>query len=227
MLDYLGQYDTEEVDPSLKAITIEHLLTMTAGFEFEPMGASSVPASLREELVSEPGEMAAYNSTSTHLLSAVVSEAAGMSALNMANDRIFSRLGIPRPIWSGDGFGVSIGGYGLNLTPRDMAKFGYLYLNEGLWDGEQIIPSSWIEMSTTKQAEWGDSALSSFADYGYLWWVLPLCEYEAYPAIGACGQIIMIVPDAEMVVVTTTDSPMTMNLVEMVMQSMAQVFADR
>jgi CubicO group peptidase (beta-lactamase class C family) len=135
MLDYLGQFDTEEVDPSLKAITIEHLLTMTAGFEFEPMGAFSVPASLREELVSEPGEMAAYNSTSTHLLSAVVSEAAGMSALNMANDRIFSRLGIPRPIWSGDGFGVSIGGYGLNLTPRDMAKFGYLYLNEGLWDG--------------------------------------------------------------------------------------------
>jgi CubicO group peptidase (beta-lactamase class C family) len=82
-------------------------------------------------------------------------------------------------------------------------------------------------MSTTKQAEWGDSALSSFADYGYLWWVLPLGEYEAYSAIGAGGQIIMIVPDAEMVVVTTTDSPMTMNLVEMVMQSMAQVFADR
>jgi len=225
LFDYIGEYDTEVIDPCYDEITIELLLTMTAGFGYFPVGASSVPAAFREELVSRPGEEAAYNSTSTHLLSAIVSEAAGVSALEMAEDRIFSPLGIPKPIWSADGFRISMGGYGLYLKPRDMAKYGYLYLIDGQWDGEQIIPTDWVESSTRTQAEIGISELTGFADFGYLWWVLPLGKYQAFSAFGAGGQMIMVVPKAELVVVSTTDSPLTMNMVDKEMQFMIQALA--
>lgn len=226
LFDYLGEYDTEDINPYFDEITIEHLLTMTAGFGYFPLGASNVPAAFREDLVSRPGDEASYNSTSTHLLSAILQEVTGMPAREMANDRIFAPLCIPKPIWSADGFGTSMGGYGLYLTPRDMAKFGLLYQNDGQWNGRQIIPVDWVESSTNSQAEAGTPELSGFADYGYLWWVHPLGNYEAFAAFGTGGQMILVVPEAELVVVTSSDSPYTMNLVSKVMQSMIQALAE-
>jgi CubicO group peptidase (beta-lactamase class C family) len=226
LFDYLGEYDTEDVDPNFDEITIEHLLTMTAGFSSIQGGASSIQVAFKEELVSRPGEEADYGSTSTHLLSGILQEAAGMPALDLANERIFKPLGIPRPIWSADGFGTSMGGSGLYMTPRDMAKFGYLYLNDGQWDGRQIIPSDWIESSTSRHAEAGVPELSGFADYGFLWWVVPFGKYEAYAAFGAGGQMILVVPGAELVVVTSTDSSSTMNLAAKVMQMMIRTLPE-
>jgi CubicO group peptidase (beta-lactamase class C family) len=226
LFDYLAEYDTEDIDPYFDEITIEHLLTMTAGFGYFQRGASSVPAAFREELVTRPGEEASYSSTSAHLLSAILQESTGSSALEMADDRIFAPLGIPKPIWSADGYGTSMGGYGLYLTPRDMAKFGYLYLNDGRWDGRQIIPAAWIETSTSRQAEAGIPELFGFADYGYLWWVHPIGDYQAFAAFGAGGQMILVVPEAELVAVTSTDSSSTMNLSSRVMETIRQALAD-
>lgn len=218
MMDYLAEFRTEETDPGFDDITLEHLLTMTAGFRYHAGGASSVPAAFREKLASDPGEEAQYSSTSTHLLSAVIQNAVGESALAMANERVFSPLGIEKPIWSADGYGTSMGGWGLQLRPRDMAKIGYLYLNDGLWEGNQIISADWIETSTSEHAEAGIPELAGFANYGYLWWIHPFGEYKAFSAFGAGGQMIMVVPELELVVVSTADSSQTMNPSSRVME---------
>ena len=212
LVDYLGEYVTEETDPRFDEISLRHLLTMTAGFPYQSGGSRNLPASFREELVSEPGQVASYSSTSTHLLSGILQEATGLSASEMANDRIFKPLGISEPIWSADAFGINMGGYGLYLTPRDMAKFGYLYLNEGHWEGEQIIPTDWVKSSTMRQAEAGLPEIQGYAYYGYLWWVIPFGEYDAFAAFGAGGQNILVVPEVDLIIVTTTDTTTTMSL---------------
>jgi CubicO group peptidase (beta-lactamase class C family) len=210
VMDYLAAFRTEEIDPRFDEITLRHLLTMTAGFAEDSAGAGSVPAALRLELEHAPGEVSNYNSTSTHLLSAAFQEASGISAAEFAQERLFDPLGIEKPMWSADGHGVSMGGWGLQLTPRDMAKFGYLYLNEGQWDGEQIVPAEWIDQSTNPHADAGVSELEVFADYGYLWWIHSFGEYKAYSAFGYGGQMITVVPELDMVVVSTADPSETM-----------------
>jgi len=212
LVDYLGEYVSEDTDSRFDEISLRHLLTMTAGFRRLTGGSNNIPAAFREELASEPGQVASYSSTSTHLLSGILQEVTGLSASEMANDRIFEPLGISRPIWSADGYGINMGGYGLYLAPRDMAKFGYLYLNEGQWEEEQIIPAEWVKSSTMRQAEAGLVELQGYADYGYLWWVIPFGEYDAYAAFGAGGQNILVVPEADLIIVTTTDTTTTMSL---------------
>ena len=109
---------------------------------------------------------------------------------------MFDPLGITSVYWHADGSGVNFGGFGLNLTPRDMAKFGYLYLNNGTWDGVQILPTSWIEASTMVNHTTGTNM-----GYGYQWWINP--DWGAYSARGYLGQRIHVLPNENLVVVLT------------------------
>jgi CubicO group peptidase (beta-lactamase class C family) len=98
--------------------------------------------------------------------------------------------------WDADFSGVNFGGFGLNLCPRDMAKLGYLFMNDGVWDGDQIIPTSWVEASTTLNHSTGFNS-----GYGYQWWLNP--EWEAFSARGYLGQRIHVLPNENLVVVFT------------------------
>ena len=84
----------------------------------------------------------------------------------------------------------------MQITPRDMAKFGYLYLNEGVWEGEQIVPAAWVQTSTATQIE-----TEQTFDYGYQWWTYP--QWDAYTARGRYGQLIFVIPEYDLVVVFT------------------------
>ena len=121
-----------------------------------------------------------------------------MSPRDFADQYLFKPLGISNVTWETDAAGIPIGGLGLQLTPRDMAKLGYLYLRHGQWDGQQIISAKWVENATRTHTE-TDGALG----YGYQWWTYP--ALAAYAALGRYGQMILVAPELDLVVVTTAE----------------------
>lgn len=136
-----------------------------------------------------------------------------MPVLKYARAKLFDPLGIPNapaaqlPVnapdaltgagfgWAVDPQGMNFGGYGLRLRAQDMAKLGLLYLNGGVWEGEQVVPADWVHQATTKQAD------TTEAGYGYLWWVGDLEGEPLFGAQGNGGQRIFVVPSRELVVV--------------------------
>jgi len=150
-----------------------------------------------------------YCTAGTHLLSAILTRTTGQCARQFANERLFRPLGIreiPDPQmksyrledvfgenvtgWVADPQGNSTGGWGLTLTPRDMARFGFLYLNRGNWDGRQIIAETWINESLTQNSN----------EYGYLWWLRKVQDISTFSALGAGGNMICCIPQEDLVV---------------------------
>jgi CubicO group peptidase (beta-lactamase class C family) len=109
-----------------------------------------------------PGTHFNYESPSAHLLSTIISKLTGKSALSFADEFLFSKLGISLPYWEYDNFNINTGGWGLSMIPRDMAKIGYLMINNGSWDGEQILPENWVDTVTS---------IYSKAPFAALWFV--------------------------------------------------------
>jgi CubicO group peptidase (beta-lactamase class C family) len=189
-----------------QAITLEDVLTMRTGLgwtEGDPgytglmSSRDSVGYMLDLPMAGEPGTEFNYCSGCSHLLSAIVQQATGQTASEFANEKLFKPLGISNPAWGQTRDGISIGGWGLSLTPREMAKLGYLYLHNGEWDGEQIVAPSWVAAATTRHADAGDKG------YGYQWWIYP--KYGAYAALGRGGQTIFVIPGMDLIFVTTAD----------------------
>jgi CubicO group peptidase (beta-lactamase class C family) len=102
--------------------------------------------------------------------------------------------------WNDHAQDIAIGGWGLSLAPRDMAKLGYLFLHNGQWEGEQIISTEWVETATQKQV-----TTQGENGYGYQWWVFP--DLGGYAALGRYGQTIFVAPEQDLVVVTTAQAP--------------------
>jgi CubicO group peptidase (beta-lactamase class C family) len=189
-----------------RAVKIEDLLTMSSGLgwvegdaTYRDMYASSVDwvkFVLDLPMVAAPGALFTYSSGNSHLLSAIIQKKTGMSTGDFARARLFGPLGIRDPFWERDPSGIPIGGWGLRLTPRDMAKLGYLYLHDGMWDGRQIVPAAWVRNSTRPHIQ-----ASGPLKYGYQWWISPLGHW--YAALGRFGQSIFVAPSLDLVVVFT------------------------
>ncbi|MDP3177639.1 MAG: serine hydrolase, partial [Spirochaetaceae bacterium] len=201
-----------DTDPLKRGIAIHDLLTMTSGLEWSEGDAayrsfyfSEDPAAyvLGQRMAAEPGEVFNYDSGAVHLLSIAISRGAGMETAQYARKYLFQPLGIKRFEWEQDRQGRSIGGWGLTLTPRDMAKIGYLILRGGEWEGERIVSGDWIETST--KASVVDTGSRDGLLYGYLWWISP--ELEGFAALGLAGQTIFLVPTLDLVVIITASTP--------------------
>ena len=122
-----------------------------------------------------------------------------MSALEFAEENLFGPLGIADVDWPTDPDGVSVGYSELRMRPHDMAKIGFLYLNEGQWDGEQIVSSKWVAASSREHIS------ATLEDgYGYQWWI---DDSGIYLALGYKGQFIYVVPEKSLVVVFTSTLP--------------------
>jgi CubicO group peptidase (beta-lactamase class C family) len=131
-------------------------------------------------------------------LSAIIHETTGTDTLEFAQSRLFDPMGITDIHWDADATGIANGGWGLKVTPRDMAKFGYLYLNEGVWDGKQVIPAEWVRASTHQRVKLKDEF-----GYGFQWWVYP--QLDILAARGFGNQAIFVIPELEVVIVFTAD----------------------
>jgi CubicO group peptidase (beta-lactamase class C family) len=211
VVDFFSDRTIVNLDDNKKAITIQNLLDMTSGLDWtEPLGEGRPRSMIDMEhsadweqfvldrpMATKPGAAFNYNSGNPQLLSAILTKLTGQSALDYARKRLFEPLGISDVFWRSDPRGVSIGGYGLFLQPRDMAKFGYLYLRNGVWDGREIIPPSWIERVRHASVQMNLMDLR----YANLFWVAPASN--AYLANGYHGQRIFVMPTLDVVAVAT------------------------
>lgn len=216
VLDYFPDFDTTNLDPRKRLWTIEHFLTMRAGFDWVeqtdhssqfPPGSNWVHAALGLPLKNNPGEAFTYASPCSNILSALLAAAAKQSTYDFAEEQLFTPLKISVRYWYQDPQKVYAGGAGMVFTPRDMARFGQLYLHEGMIEGKEILPRSWILQTITPHNttpyQWG-----SFqnVNYGYEWWTNFDGPDSVYFAAGYGGQFIFIVPSRNMVIVSGTDA---------------------
>jgi CubicO group peptidase (beta-lactamase class C family) len=192
------------------AIRLRHLLSMTSSFpcqEFSNSGQSMEQTSgwvqfmLDLPVTTPPGQTFGYCNGNAHLLSAIIEKSTDMSTREFANRELFEPLGIPAvdpENWWTDPQGFSAGGYGLFLRPIDLAKFAYLYLNNGQWNGQQILPDNWVTESTTSYVQKPEGP-----GYGYLWTVYS--KAGRYSALGMAGQQIHVYPDKNLIVIVTAE----------------------
>ena len=147
-----------------------------------------------------PGTLFEYCNGASFLLSAILQEQTGMNALAFGEKHLFAPLGISYVHWPSNPQGITIGYSEIYMRPRDMAKIGYLYLNNGLWDDKRIISSQWINESTRKHID-----TNLLAGYGYQWWIV---SPDIYTAVGHKGQFIMVAPEKKIVAVFTSSLDM-------------------
>lgn len=215
LIDGVGQPVAEilpehfrDLDSTRRRITVGHLLTMTSGLEstsFDNYGRwvtsrHWVRHILRRPMECEPGACWGYSTGNSHLISAILTRVSGKSTLAYARDALFRPLGIPLAPWDRDPQGVYLGGNNMRLRPRDLLKIGQLYLDEGRYEGRQLVPPAWILASWRSYAvsPWNDN------DYGYLWWSRSMAGERVHFAWGYGGQFLFVVPGAELVVVVTS-----------------------
>jgi CubicO group peptidase (beta-lactamase class C family) len=209
LIDLFPQRTIAHLDEAKRALTLEDVLTMRSGlpmFENVPPevweSEQLVPAILDLPMATEPGGKFVYNGTASELLGAIVGETAGMKTLDFATQNLFEPLGIRDVQWDTYGPEHVYANAGLWLTPRDMAKFGYLYLKNGQWEGTQLLPPDWVTASTAAHVRHPGLGSQPFADgYGYQWWV---DDDGYYMALGAGGQAILVHPDLDLIAVFTS-----------------------
>lgn len=207
VLDFFPAYVPD--NPQKAKIKLEHLLNMTSGLAWEEDYTEYfieeephwVNAILDRPLAYEPGSVFNYSTGNTHLLSAVLQEAVGENVCDFMYANLMSDLGVVVEHWGKDPQGYFSGGYNFYISPREMAQFGLLYLNEGRLDGKQLLPASWVQKSLSPQIE-----VDEDYSYSYGWWVTEILGKEVYQAWGYGGQYICLIPDLDVMVVSTANT---------------------
>lgn len=206
IVDFFPEIKIDDYALGKENITLANLLTMTAGFEWNDdinwpqmiNAENQIEYILNLPMIFEPWYGWNYDTGGTHLLSAAIQKAVGNTTLEYAQEKLFEPIGIKDYSWDIDNQGYYYGGHGIYMTPRDMARFGYLYLNNGMWDGEMIIHPDWVGNTT-------EPVIDFTGGYGYggLWWVNYGMNY--YAARGRHGQTIFVNPEHDIVVVVTAN----------------------
>jgi len=148
-----------------------------------------------------------YNNYDPAIVSLIIAKATKQETVAYARKHLFALLGIGELSW-GEDKPFSGGAADLCLKPRDMAKIGYLYLNEGSWDGKQVISAAWVRDSTSKQVDMPDPTHPEVYGYGNYWGLYRARNHSAFYAIGMGGQIIYALPELDIVYVSTSTSRM-------------------
>jgi len=202
------------VDEKIKKMTVKHLLMMGTGMDYENWSwdGNNIKGFLSSHIKNEPGSVFYYHTLGTYMQSAVITRLTGLKLVDYLKPRLFDPLEID-PYWEEDNLGISFGGFGLNLTTEDIAKFGQLYLQKGNWNGKQLVPENWVKEATGKQISNGDDINSDWAQgYGYQFW---RCKPDGvYRGDGAFGQYCVVMPEENAVIACTSNADMqrVMNL---------------
>jgi CubicO group peptidase (beta-lactamase class C family) len=210
VLDFFPQVREKNSDAYLAELTIENLLTMSAGYaDIIAPGPDTTDDWVQEffskPIADKPGSTFLYNSGAAHVLSAIVEVATGRKAKEYAQEKLFTPLGIDTFHWLADSMGHVFGNSWLKLRPVDMARFGYLFLNKGMWNGRQIVPRGWVEKSTVRHMDTrGRMNIAEDDGYGYLWWVN---SFGGFSAHGFGGQYLFVLPRFNAVAVFTGGFP--------------------
>jgi CubicO group peptidase (beta-lactamase class C family) len=221
-------------DPSdnLKAMKVRDLLTMTSGQETEAKvtsGKPTVKEFLAQPVPYKPGTHFLYNTVGSYVLSAIVTKVTGQTSLDYLKPRLFEPLGIENPRWDASPEGSSLGGYGMYVTTEDIAKFGQLYLQNGMWNGRQLIPKHWIDQATVKQVSnekeyHAKIGVDWTQGYGFQFW---RCTHDAFRGDGAGGQFCVIMRDQDAVVVITADTGNMQGELNAIWDNLLPAFQDK
>ena len=223
VIDFFPDKLPADISDNLKVMTVRDLLTMTCGHDEEPTGqreegADWVQAFLAHPVIHEPGTFYLYNSLGTYMCSAIVQKVTGEKVVDYLDVRLFQPLHIDKPKWEESPQGINCGGWGLYLKTEDLAKMGQLLLQNGEWNGQQLIPAEWVAEMSKKQVEsinpgtrMEDAAAKGMTKetsdwmqgYGYQMW---RCRPGCFRADGARGQYIIVVPDKKAVIAITSDN---------------------
>ncbi len=250
VLEFFPDYKLKRGEKNIQKVTVEDLLTMTAPFKYKSEPYTKVYSS-DDWTVSvldllggrkATGEFK-YTTIGIQILSGILTKSSGQSVLDFATKYLFDPLGIKRPPkvrirdkeayfsflkdrqvsgWVIDPQCLNTAGWGLALTTRDLVKIGQLYLNQGIWNGEHLISSQWIETSIIEHSQWGDLS------YGYLWWLVGGGGNMSYAAMGDGGNIIYVSPEDEIVVaITASFQPRAKNRIDLIKDRIIPFFKVR
>jgi len=213
VLSFFPRKTIANLDKRKKAITLQHLLTMSSGikcrdsYRYGYVGYREMLNShdwikhvLNLPMETSPGQTFNYCNGVSHLLSGILQNATNMTTLDFAKQHLFTPLGITDVEWQTSPQGIYTGWGRMSLTPHDMAKIGWLYLNKGQWEGKQIVTKAWVKKSTKGHVEGKLSDIYG-GMYGYQWWVDPAGYYMA---IGFQGQFIFVIPEKNIIAVFTS-----------------------
>jgi CubicO group peptidase (beta-lactamase class C family)/dienelactone hydrolase len=205
VIEFFPEDLPEVVSENLSRMTVRDLLMMSAGHTAEPWASGTehwAKRFLAQPVDHQPGSKFLYNTPATYMLSAIIQKKTGLTVRDYLMPRLFEPLGIDEPQWDQSPQGFSLGGFGLYLKTEDIAKFGQLLLDEGVWNGKQLIPSEWIQEATKAQIDndRGTGNPDWRQGYGYQFW---RCRHNAYRGDGKDGQFCIVMPDQQMVVVMT------------------------
>jgi len=206
---FLGE-EVDAVNPALGQVTLHQLLTMSCGHLWKEIDEPSefynfatAPDQLNyilaKPVVNTPGTVFDYSDGAAHLVSAILSKAAGMNASAFAQQYLFGPMGIGDRFWYEDNRAVNYGGTGVCVGIQDMIELGHLYLNDGLYNGQRIVSADWINTATTTQIS-TNNILPYIPNYGYYWWIGSRHGHDYILAHGWGGQFILVVKDLNLVV---------------------------
>ena len=220
VLPYFPDSAPAEISPYLAELKIRHLLSMATGHEVEPIERNTrnnpdwAAIFLETPIVHQPGSFFLYNSAATYMLSAIIQRVTGITLLEYLRPRLLDPLGIGEASWETCPRGINTGGWGLRINTDAIARFGQCYLQQGVWQGQQLIPADWIAEASKSQISNGNDPASDWAQgYGYQFW---RCRNNCYRGDGAFGQYCVIMPDQQAVLAITSglgDMQPVLNLV--------------
>lgn len=215
VLDFFPEDQPATVSRHLAAMRVKDLLTMSTGHEKDTLKALLEEKEccwarkfLSLPVTREPGTYFVYNTGATYMLSAILGKVTGKSLVQYLTPRLFKPLGIEGADWETDPDGIATGGFGLRIKTEDIAKFGQLYLQKGVWNGKRLLPARWIEEATAAQVAnaptTGRNPNSDWQQgYGYQFW---RCRHNAYRGDGAMGQYCIVMPEQEAVIAITGET---------------------
>jgi CubicO group peptidase (beta-lactamase class C family) len=216
MIEFFPEVAGQITDPRKEQITIRDMLQMRAGFPWEEthpalweglLSGHYVPLIEEFPLTADPGTEFQYSNLTSNWLGIIVDRACGTNLKSYAEENLFMPIGVEAGDWGTDWDGHNNGCGDLHLTARDMAKFGLLFLNGGEYEGNQIIPADWVHDSLTTYSEdaWDNVGRYRDIGYGYHWWSARAGEHRVNFAWGHGGQLVVLVDDLDVIVVTTAD----------------------
>lgn len=203
------------ISPNLAAMRVKDLLTMSTGHDKDstPSLRNSpetnwIKSFLALPVEHEPGSFFVYNSGATYMLSAIIQKLTGETVLNYLTPRLFKPLNIVGADWEVDPNGINTGGWGLRLKTEDIAKFGQLLIQKGMWNGKRLVSEDWIKDATSAQVESKGGARKKeendwLQGYGYQFWQ---CRHEAFRGDGAYGQYCIVLPKEDLVIAITSET---------------------
>lgn len=216
VLSFFPEYAPDSVSENLSQLRVKHLLSMSVGqrgadLAFPGLSDTNwIALFFSRPIMRKPGTAFLYNSNGSYMLSAIVQKVTGQPVVEYLRPRLFEPLGISDPKWEVDPKGINAGGWGLRLRTEEMAKFGLLYLRNGVWDGRQIMPKEWIDEATSMKILQSPDMPKEARDtsdwqqgYCYQMW---RSLHNAYRADGAFGQLIVMIPEADAVVAVTAET---------------------